>query len=58
MQNYKTNDIEDLFIINKKDCIENPAIKHTEGLLGCLEGVATFTMSEEWKITPEELFDQ
>jgi antitoxin (DNA-binding transcriptional repressor) of toxin-antitoxin stability system len=27
------------------------------GLLGCLEGVATFTMSDDWKMTPEELLN-
>jgi len=58
MQSFKPDDIEDLMIINKKECIENPAKEHAEALLGCLEGVATFTMSEDWKITPEELFDQ
>jgi len=31
--------------------------RRTEGLLGCLEGIATFTMSEDWKMTPEELLE-
>jgi len=26
-----------------------------EGLLGMLEGKATFTISDDWKMTPEEL---
>jgi len=34
-----------------------PEKKHTDGLLGCLEGTATFTMSEDWNMTPEELLE-
>jgi len=31
--------------------------KQEAGLLGCLEGVATFQMSDDWKVSPEELFE-
>ncbi len=35
-----------------------PAIPHPRsGLLGCLEGKATYWMSDDWKMDPEELFD-
>ena len=32
-----------------------PRTKKSNELLGILEGKATFTMSEDWDITPEEL---
>ena len=33
-----------------------PVDKRREGgLLGCLEGVATYEMSENWNMSPEEL---
>ena len=35
-----------------------PKKRQEGGLLGCLEGIATFTMSEDWKMTPEELFER
>ena len=32
------------------------AVPDQDGLLGMLEGKATFIMSDDWKMTPEELF--
>ena len=31
--------------------------QRTDGLLGCLTGVATFTLSDNWKMTSEELLE-
>jgi Antitoxin of toxin-antitoxin stability system len=31
--------------------------KNQESLLGALEGKATYTMADDWKITSEELLD-
>ena len=33
----------------------SPHVKQRGCLLGALEGKASFTMSEDWKVTPEEL---
>ena len=34
-----------------------PERKQASELLGCLEGAARFTMSADWKMTPEELLE-
>ena len=34
-----------------------PERKQTGELLGCLESAASFTMSEDWNMTPEELLE-
>ena len=31
--------------------------RRNSGLLGALEGEATYTMSDNWKMTPEELLE-
>jgi len=52
-------EVEVLYGRNKKPIarLVPPEKNYSGELLGCIEGTATFTMSEDWKMTPEELLD-